>query len=39
MRDNGLTRALGCGGDGTIGWILHEADKLGLTNNVRDYFI
>ena len=23
---------MGCGGDGTIGWILQEADKLGVTN-------
>eukprot|EP00053_Salpingoeca_punica_P019233 m.193166 g.193166 ORF g.193166 m.193166 type:complete len:1123 (-) comp17594_c0_seq1:472-3840(-) len=23
-------RALGCGGDGTIGWILQEADRLGM---------
>lgn len=25
-------RALGCGGDGTIGWILQEADKMGIHN-------
>eukprot|EP00051_Salpingoeca_urceolata_P018864 m.268602 g.268602 ORF g.268602 m.268602 type:complete len:1147 (+) comp19295_c0_seq3:772-4212(+) len=24
-------RALGCGGDGTFGWILQEADKLGIS--------
>lgn len=32
LRDCGSFRALGCGGDGTIGWILQEADKLGVTN-------
>jgi hypothetical protein len=32
LRDCGSFRALGCGGDGTIGWILQEADKLGVVN-------
>ncbi len=32
LRDCGSFRAVGCGGDGTIGWILQEADKLGVVN-------
>eukprot|EP00052_Salpingoeca_macrocollata_P015685 m.125202 g.125202 ORF g.125202 m.125202 type:complete len:1071 (-) comp19772_c0_seq1:251-3463(-) len=31
FRPLGSFRALGCGGDGTIGWILQEADKLGIS--------
>lgn len=32
MKHQESFRALGCGGDGTIGWILQEADKRGITN-------
>eukprot|EP00043_Microstomoeca_roanoka_P015699 m.157587 g.157587 ORF g.157587 m.157587 type:complete len:1060 (+) comp16311_c3_seq1:114-3293(+) len=32
LQDRPTFRALGCGGDGTIGWILHEADKLNIRN-------
>ncbi|EGD77063.1 hypothetical protein PTSG_07403 [Salpingoeca rosetta] len=32
LQDRPSFRALGCGGDGTIGWILHEADKLNIRN-------
>eukprot|EP00049_Salpingoeca_infusionum_P025570 m.20299 g.20299 ORF g.20299 m.20299 type:complete len:1179 (-) comp8139_c0_seq1:214-3750(-) len=32
LQDRKTFRALGCGGDGTIGWILHEADKLDIRN-------
>lgn len=30
LKEASSFRALACGGDGTVGWVLQEADKLGI---------